>query len=62
MLGNFGMAKHKCKSMLPSLQDEMIVTCECGIINELTYIGIIPEGDFEFNQDFCGDPETFEST
>ena len=40
----------------------MIVTCECGVINDLTYIGIIPEGEHEFSIDFCGDPETFEST
>jgi hypothetical protein len=48
--------------MLPSIQNEMVVTCNHGIINDFTYIGVIPEGSQDLSHEFCGDPETFETT
>ena len=40
----------------------MVLTCKGGIINDLTYIGVIPEDNQDVSLEFCGDPETFETT
>ena len=49
-------------STFTKYQKSMFVSCDKGNIGELKHSGIIPEGSLEFDVDFCGDPQKFETT